>query len=483
MQSSFLPRATPLDPTENPPSSTDPLGTVTVAEQLADVLFPGMTARMWRARHLTFVALAALVAERAAEASPGNDSIQLEARLGFERLFVSAITAQRIQDETEWSAAARSLPGIGLARRAFHANRQPLGRHNFLKGQAINGPFGVMQRLARDLDIIDEDNRLSRYGQELLLVWSDGAELPGLLDESSAKSTGARWLGRLTRDVIDHVVHGNWPSATWKGWHELPHLLRPDHPSARERRLIFRLLTSPNAPVRQRCIEYLLHPQVVDAYRHAFVDQRRGERERYILVRHVSTHVRRGADELDSLIDYTISLIDAYEYVSHCFESGFQSLLQALQRRGGRSHVDPLLNDPILTDELGAVHGHLHGAISPFAGLVDGLANVPKVADVLGAGRLEPLLMIAREGAKDRSSFMEATIQRHEQVQEQKRKGVWIERAHSHWTLMPGFKLNGAAISTDQRAFLHAFRVSNAYSLLRDLRKLRGGARHDAEEE
>ena len=55
-----LPLATPYDPAEDPPGSIDPLGTVATAEQLADVLLPGRTARMWRARHLTFAALAAL---------------------------------------------------------------------------------------------------------------------------------------------------------------------------------------------------------------------------------------------------------------------------------------------------------------------------------------------------------------------------------------------------------------------------------------
>jgi len=57
-----------------------------------------------------------------------------------------------------------------------------------LKGQAINGAFGVVARLARHVDIIDDDNRISRNGQELLLVWSAEQELRGLLDEGGTKS-------------------------------------------------------------------------------------------------------------------------------------------------------------------------------------------------------------------------------------------------------------------------------------------------------
>ncbi len=125
MLADSLPQSTPYDPAEDPPSSIDPLGTVTSAEQLADVLLPGLTARMWRARHLTFSAFAALVAERAAAAEGGSEEMRLEARLGLERLFVSAV-AWKGEKEEGWSNAARRLPGIGLARRAIRAGHQPL---------------------------------------------------------------------------------------------------------------------------------------------------------------------------------------------------------------------------------------------------------------------------------------------------------------------------------------------------------------------
>jgi len=96
-----LPQATPYDPAEDPPASVDPVGTVAGAEQLADVLFSGMTARMWRARHLTFTALAAFVSEQAANAADGDEELRLEARLALERLFVSAIARQESRD-AEW---------------------------------------------------------------------------------------------------------------------------------------------------------------------------------------------------------------------------------------------------------------------------------------------------------------------------------------------------------------------------------------------
>lgn len=88
MELRFLPQATPYDPSEDPPGSVDPLGTITGAEQLAELLLHGLTARMWRLRLLT---LAAEVSNRVAS---GRDDRLMDARLAIERLFVSAIARQ-----------------------------------------------------------------------------------------------------------------------------------------------------------------------------------------------------------------------------------------------------------------------------------------------------------------------------------------------------------------------------------------------------
>ena len=112
----YLPRATPLDPAEDPPGSVDPLGTLGPAERIAEVLFPGFTARMWRPRLLTFVAIAALVAERAKSKLSNPEDGSMAARLSFERLFVSAVVRQHVKDPENWQRATRRLPGSLLAR-------------------------------------------------------------------------------------------------------------------------------------------------------------------------------------------------------------------------------------------------------------------------------------------------------------------------------------------------------------------------------
>src|SRR5438094_3155404 len=89
-----LPFSTIYDPVEDPPSSIDPLGTLTYAERLAEILLPGFTARMWRPRLLTLAAVNGVIVERVVKLLGGKTEAQLDARLAFERLFVSAVVRQ-----------------------------------------------------------------------------------------------------------------------------------------------------------------------------------------------------------------------------------------------------------------------------------------------------------------------------------------------------------------------------------------------------
>lgn len=477
-----LPISAPYDPAEDPPGSIDPLGTVTTAEQLAEVLLPGMTARMWRARHLTFVALASLVGERAAAMDGGSEEMRLEARLGLERLFVSAV-AWKDSKENGWHPAARRLPGITLARGAIHAGHQPLGKQNFLKGQAINGPFGVVQRLARNLDIIDDDNRLSRNGEELLLAWSARQDLDGILDDTGSGSNGSDWLQRLLRHVVNHVKEGTWPNTGWSGWSDLANFLRPDQPKPRETKILFRLLTSESNATRKRFVELLLSADVLQSYQTVLETSSRGELDREILAQQIDSLVHDGKDETDRLIRYTVSLIEAHEQVSGHLEAAFRGLMWGLTRRGGRSTIDDLLGDSILSSSLTSTRRKLTVVAKRFQIVMSQLKDHPQVLDAVNLERLDQLMEDALDGLTSERDLVAVVMDRHRRVQQQKRKGVWIEQDDPYWTLMPGFGDNADAPRSYGGAYLHQFRISNAYSFLVDLGKVRGVEVPDGEEE
>ena len=482
MRFDCLPKATPYDPAEDPPGSVDPLGTVAGAEQLADVLFSGMTARMWRARHLTFTALAAFVAEQAASAAGGDEELRLEGRLALERLFVSAI-ARRESHDAEWRQAARRLPGISLARRALSSGDQPLGKQTFLKGQAINGPFGVVARLARHLDIIDDDNRISRNGQDLLLVWAAEQELPGLLDEGGSKSPGALWVKKLAVYVLDYARDSRWPASGWWGWGELAERLRPDKIGLRERQVLRRLLDGDDCALRRRCVELLERKETIADYRSLLGSSGRGLLDRRILVANVQPLLQPEENALDRSIHYTIGLIDAYEQVSGQLEYVMRGLLWALTHRGGRAAPTELLADPTLSPQLAKARRALNPMARNLQARVGDLSRHPDIQHLLGIDRLDQLLQDAQSGIDGEKQLVEQVMERHWRVQHQKKKGVWIERDISYWTLLPGFGDSNDKPWAYGGEYLHPFRVTNAYSLLADLGRMPRIEVPDAEEE
>ncbi|MEW6260229.1 MAG: hypothetical protein AB1547_10030 [Thermodesulfobacteriota bacterium] len=461
----YLPRATPLDPAEDPPGSVDPLGTLGPAERIAEVLFPGLTARMWRPRLLTFAAVTALVAERAKSKLSGPEDGSLAARLSFERLFVSAIVRQQVRDPEKWRKAARRLPGTLLARRALLSGDTPLGRTNFLKGQAVNGPYGVVARLARHLGIIDEDDILGRVGEELLLAWSADKDLPGLLDENNSGLAGKQWLNHFTQATVAHLVEQQWRSPGWSGWQELADSLRPDEIGRQERTVLLRLLD--DDPIRCRCIELLCQPNAIAVYRGAR-DGGRGEQDRKVLLEALLPALSVNERETDRVIDLTIRLADAYEEIACHFETAFQCLLWGLTRRGGQAKPLEIEADEQLVPVFRSLCQKLPEAAQRLRDLIEIIPTAPQIAE---QNPLEPLDIMASQAttaAESPTRLIETVMTRHRDVQASKRKGMWIEPGE-RWTLLPGFGLASDVPPLLQVTYLHTFRVPNAYSFLAEL--------------
>ena len=81
MQIDCVPLATSYDPAEDLLGSIGQFKTVDIAEQLADTVLQGLTARMCLARKLTFTALASLVDERASARESGGGGMRCESCL------------------------------------------------------------------------------------------------------------------------------------------------------------------------------------------------------------------------------------------------------------------------------------------------------------------------------------------------------------------------------------------------------------------
>ena len=456
--------ATPLDPAEEPPGSIDPLGTLAHAERLAEALLPGFTARMWRGRLLTFATVAAAIADRTVALMDGREDLRLEARLAFERLFVSAVVRMADRDPATYANAPRRLPGRDLAKKAL-LEREPLTRANFLKGQAVNGPFGVIARLARRMELIDDDGRMGRKAVEVLMAWSDDEQLPGVLyEDGGVARDGAAWMADVVKQTAACVAHRDWPGGAHRIWDLLARHLRPDRIGPKERRAILQLLYAD--PVRRRVVELL--KKRADLYREIreeTVD--RGEQERATLLRGVRPEL--GDEPTDRYIAAVIEAVDVYEQASGLFQQAFEGLVWALKVHGGRARRDAILADPRL-------HRHFETTLSEMSALVprmdraiESLRNQPSVDP---AQLVEPILRLREDflaATVSKLALAETMLDRHERVQKDKAKAPWIER-ESYWTLMPGENRVAAEAPPVWRdAYLHPFKIQNAYSMLGDL--------------
>lgn len=398
-----LPRTTPYDPAEDPPGSVDPLGTVTGAEQLAEVLLPGLTARMWRVRLLTFAAVAAVVARRVAK---GRDEQYLDARLAFERLFVSAIARQEMESE-EWRPASRRLPGIVLARQALGSADQPLTRPNFLKGQAVNGPFGVISRLARDVGVINEEGSLSGASTDLLIAWSEDQGLQGVLDDNAGRE-GANWIRKIEQKVaLYNEDYRNWPKRHWPGWKELAKLLRPDIPGARERVALRKLFSNDVLGIRDRVVSELPKPASLGVYQDATQNMYRGGVEKAVLIKGLRT--QNPQDEVARTLNSTIDLIDAYESTAGILESVFRGLLWGLTRHHGQASESDVVQDAQLQPFLVKFQGKIASVAVRYRSSLDvfKLDTLAAKRDSVDIDRMNRLLEVA-DAASEMATRMAA---------------------------------------------------------------------------
>jgi len=456
--------ATPLDPSEEPPGSLDPLGTLNPAERMAEVLLPGFTVRMWRARLLTFTALAAVVADRTVSLMNDQEERRLEARLAFERLFVAGVIRTHYEDPSDYALARRLLPGSDLARAAMLAG-EPLTRANFLKGQAVNGPFGVMARLARRLELVDDDGRIGRQGIGLLIAWADDERLPGVLDEMGPSNhAGVAWMAAAVKATAACLSKKVWPGGSQPIWRQLASHLRPDRPSRAERGVLVKLLETD--PIRARVIGLL--KEHIEVYRVARARGDRGVTERTVVRRAIRPHLQ--SDAVDNVIATVTSALDIYESTTALLQQAFDGLAWGLKHRGGRAEPEVLLSDPLLARHLERTWAAMAKLIVPLERSIEALRAEPALRHLA-----EPLARLREDALASLESprhLADTVLQRHHYVQREKRKAPWIE-SDSRWTLAPGNSSPDSDTPPSwENKYLHPLKIQNAYAILSDLRQV-----------
>ncbi|HUY36465.1 MAG TPA: hypothetical protein VMV69_27255 [Pirellulales bacterium] len=201
-----MPSSPPYDPVADASGSSDPLGTMGGSERLAEVLLPGLTARMWRARLLTFAVVAADIADEVVRRSSDQEDLRLKAKLAFERLFVSGLVRREADVPERYSGSSRRLPGQRIARQVLRFTDEPLTRQNFIKGQAVNGQSGVMSRLARHLELLGDDGQVAGRGFDLRSEWARSAAAAAAAAADDTDQAGSAAAGKFHKKILDSVT-------------------------------------------------------------------------------------------------------------------------------------------------------------------------------------------------------------------------------------------------------------------------------------
>ncbi|MDR3153156.1 MAG: hypothetical protein LBW85_02525 [Deltaproteobacteria bacterium] len=473
-----FPRLTPYDSADSGSGSLDFLGTGASAERLAEVIFPGFTARMWRPRLLTYSALASHVAARAAAESPEwRQDAFLESRLAFERIFVSAVI-RGARKEGEGNNAAVNLPGSIMARNALDSCDARLGRNNFLKNQADNGSFGVMSKMARSLGITDAKGLLLEQGYRLLDSWKkgEGEEARDFnLDPPASGSKRSKPLDRLTK-ATSQLLQKNWPKPSWPGWQWLFDHFRLDCISRHEQRFIGDAFRRGD-PVQSRAMDLMASPEAGEILE-AGADMQPSQFDRMVCDRILAKGNGEETRREDGILARAVDLIDAHEDISVLLEKAFVDLRQYLAENDGQASHGKLKAFADSGADFSSISSRLGAPARKLRRLADGLEEFRAIRNRNDPAPLGELSDVAKQASLSPESLLISLETRHRKVQDAKGKAPAVHFTGDAWYLAPAYRdqsgLAGASLTDLVKGYLHNFRARNVCRFLWELGRMRG---------
>lgn len=422
-----LPFLSEADPEQAGEGSLDPLGLASLADRLADEIAPGITARMSRIRFVTAIAVGAVATERLSDVVAA-DGVS-PAYLAFEWHLVEALGRDR-HLPTE---ATLGVPGISKARSTV-ARGVHMDAASYLKTPKVFGFTGIYKRLARAVEVVDDQLLLAASGDRLVRVWEEEQGFPGFADRESG-TPGGRLASYVERAVSGALAAGKvtLPLSSHL-WAKLVQTLRPDRAEPRERALVWELLTDSDAPMRR---------EVILGVHRLGLEGTEAETLRALQ-----------ADASPDLRD-RLQAVDAYERVAELLTASFETL-RVVSTGRGTAPVGPadLSQNSVLTRaarELPAALDDAYRRLEPLA-LGPALADATTTYDAIATT----------------ADLVEALLIGHERVQEAKGKRPWFEQTTRGCVVRPPYR-TGTSREIDG-GYVHPYRIHAIRSFLADLR-------------
>lgn len=422
-----LPFVTEPDPDRAGEGSLDPLGIARIAERLADELAPEVTARMSRIRFLTAIAACSHALDDPADLV-GLDGTP--AYLAFEWHVTEAFVRSRPESGTD------AVPGIQKARAQLRDPRRHLDARSYLQTPKVFGFHGVYKRLAKNLEIVDDDFVLLGRGESLIEIWEREQELRGFA-RKQPRTAGGKLAQTLASEVARALDKGAVQLGhSSKTWGRISQALAPGDADPGERRRLWNGLVDERHPVRQELARLIAQDPNTD------------ESERATLERLLTSRPSPALRE-------RLEAVGAFEAAVGPLDDTFRLLRSiASQRTPSAVSAADAATYPKVRQLSDAIPEPLRAAMEP-------LEAVGLAADLV-----TELGVLSEDMAPDQR--VEAVLDRHEVVQARKGKRSWFERDER------GFAVRGIGRLDDgfEEGFeyLHPYRFTALRSFARDLR-------------
>ena len=427
-----LPELSAFDPPVEGEGSHDPMGLAAISDRLANLLVPGLRARMRRVRFVTAIAVGALACEMLAD-EIAADGVSTPS-ICFEWLVVEAFV-RRLPGGQGFPLG---VPGSFKAR-AVVARSQRLSAATYLKGPAVFGFHGVYKPFAVDSEVVGSGLEPGASCSNLTRRWEREQGFDGFTDGVPG-TTGGRLRVQIRDAVRDTLRAGHCatnPSGRLFG--HLTASLQPGILGVTECRALRALITDARHETRAELAFYL--SQVTD--------DKLTEAQLLDVVR----------PECSAALGEIVDAVVAYERFAAMVDAAFRTLCSVSHALG--SHP--------LTPNL--VHGH--EMITRCAAELPSRyrAAAECMSEVVANAVLEERL---GEFAIERSpgELVELLLSHHEYVQAAKPpsgKRSWFDPVRDGWIVRSSYG------SPDQPElgprFVHPIRVSTLRRFLQDTKE------------
>jgi len=239
-----IPWLSEYDQPDIPEGALDPLGLYPISDALTvNKLCPGVRERQKHPGLLIPIAIGARISEQFA--SYASDNTDLAPMQVFEWNVVQALVHTYRGNN---SARLIGLPGKDKVATAIDGPGN-IAAGNYLKTPSVFGFYGVYKLLARNLEILNDEN-MGEQCERLISAW---------YTDQKSNIGNLRTYYDLASEAVEYGLKHGKTNQKWKHWELLAKPLNTNNPGEKSGALIWELLTDESVPLRSEYLKFLIN--------------------------------------------------------------------------------------------------------------------------------------------------------------------------------------------------------------------------------